>query len=244
MVRFLILIILCYNYIRAEINDCELPSNCRIRNKRGNKPEEDFNSIKVDLECSTLSPKYNYSNLMRANDECELKKLISTLKIHLIPHEKEYIEEGFFDFLKVLDFTLSSQNLIMLENVKGFRLKSAVFFESERTVHFTKTDFKFFDLNGRVIESCEQFNGSGTNGFFSGNYFDSVTLYEVDYTTPICRLIFKNSFIRRLEINFLVESYLKTNMIRFDQSSDYEWFWPSNEVIIILIKLEFICLRN
>ena len=209
-------ILLFLHIYSSSANPCNLPNECRLENL---KSKSKINSI-IQLDCKTLKPNYDYAIYNEAkNKSCELKsKRLEKFTIHLSNEkgEKELIEDHLIDLFRIFEYESAAQYEIRIENVKGFRLNSSSSIQVELDMYFSETNFDFYDLNGTLIRSCEQFFESGTNGFFSENEFARLVFWDVSYRTPICPFVFNYSIVFSLEVNFLVKSYFKWNQMEFE----------------------------
>lgn len=141
---------------------------------------------------------------------------------------------------------------IYMTRVKGFKIESPLIIDVSNLenidIFLDASLFEFVDNNGKRVQACADFERLNTSsrGFFfqfskgldgSASLVESnqtIYMFNLEYVRfakePICELVFKNMRIQILNINYLIQTFFKTNVPRFiktdtnaDLNSNIEW---------------------
>lgn len=152
--------------------------------------------------------------------------------------------------------SLSNVRLEMI-GIKGFNAESPLNIDTsnEDTLSFffftlEVSRFEFFDNNGDRVRTCDQFKRlNSSRGYFfnfnkgfdasSNSYLKSdqaVNSLELNYVRfnkeAVCEIVFKNLKIGALHIAYMIQTFFKTSMLKFEKldnktnlNADIEWVY-------------------
>lgn len=118
---------------------------------------------------------------------------------------------------------------INLGHIVGFDVnsfnKTANLGQSKLLVTINLGEFVFYSRSKR-IKSCEEYYSystmnNGANFFQACSFPCTVTITRFAYPIPICPLAFNNTDIKKLRVSELIDTFYKTNTIRFLRNSNY-----------------------
>ena len=123
---------------------------------------------------------------------------------------------------------------LILSELKGFDVSSFnrdIEMKSRRQTFPTRFDMSIYDSSftfyyrNKRIKSCEDYTeaiesseNKGENIFQACAFPCSFSLKRVDFSTPICPLVFNNSNIKSFIINGLMNTFYRANTLRFSNS--------------------------
>lgn len=225
---FINFLFLSFIYFVLTENACYWPSNC--------EEEHDF-SARNGLRCELNSAKsLNFSldaNIGGAICDTSTSPNITFISF-LPPPFATFILDSKFDFLnlaKHLSHT-TYQNVfpIIFTNLHGFELNAydpkdwlQIEMNNIPDIYFIKSKFAFF-LNNKLVESCNDLLDTSkviiwntTSSIFQiSRYFTAYTyLKSCDFSLTVCPLVFHDTDVFILEIDRMVSSFFKTNVLRF-----------------------------
>ena len=228
---FLLKLILIYvaclknvsNTVSEIVKICGMPDSCEWATKGIKYPITDEVFV-----CSNIYDNFNIT-------KCALEAARKSYKpgwywksFNMVFEEKtkRTILNDSFQLYKLADIIKPALvSRIKLVGLKGFDVNLAIDLPNSRLYfEFHDIDFDFYTREKKVIRSCEEYKSSlegkwpPKSFIFNGN--SSLTHCTVlfgnsHYRTPVCPLVFENSRLDILEINNLVKSYYKQNLIKF-----------------------------
>ena len=205
-----------YIPIKTFIDNCHLPKGCKWIDKKQQLLEE-------TIVCNNLQSRLdlNKCNVTKKRSE----KLWEYYAINLVFVEKtnrNYILNNDFNLHTIVDIinsTISSE--IKFGNLKGFQCDLALVLKNKADyIQFYDSKFDFYNRDGEVIKTCEDYKksiGNLTKSFILSRFdsYYSMSFLNTQYKTPICPLLFENAKIPNLRFSHLVKSYYKRNTIDF-----------------------------
>ena len=202
--------------MKTFVENCQLPKGCKWEDKKHWLVEE-------TIVCKNLRSKINL-------DKCNLtnktsNRITDMYNINLMLNEKvdnNYILNNDFNLHKIIDFINSTiGSSITFVNLKGFRSDLSLVLNMNRiTIMFYDIEFDFYNRDGKVIKTCEEYKnsiGNLTKNFILSDtkrYFKASFL-NTQFKTPVCPLIFEKAKISILQFSHLVKSYYRRNTINF-----------------------------
>jgi hypothetical protein len=240
-----ILIIFCVNLaimilIQSRLalettNLCQLPKDeCQLI-----KPYEINNRYPYIIKCILPNSGFDIGSKMVANEtqKCEMYKNEdfyimynpeNPLSTYILDVDKNFNFENLKNYLKI--FGYKRKITIKFTRLDGFEVnrlhmnqpKFDVFLNNSIELEFYKSKFEFF-IDSKRIESCEDLllsNSNMTSTYRSGLPFLGTKgifayLKRCDFRRKVCPLVLDNSELRGLYIEYMVKSFIKTNVLRF-----------------------------
>lgn len=145
------------------------------------------------------------------------------------------------DLARVIDYSDVLMREIHFFQTKGFNVEAPMRVASNLKflnflLHFGRSQFKFIDSLGRPVRECEHFErlnittSTTPSAYFlhqymasSGKMFSTnrlnIHLRQIEFKEPVCELVFKGIHIGSLYVDFLIETFFKSNRLRFIEQS-------------------------
>ena len=228
--------------------NCELPIGCEINdiNFHINFFSDEKTSIQIQgILCNVRDEKFhfNYSMTSPLIEPCliynETKKQTIEIRFH-----RDFIFGKWFNIKNMLNygslFKVSDTNFnFNFVNLKGFQLEIDENVISDYYFDFNciKCNIAFYS-NDRLIKSCRDItNTTRIISLFQLSYPDntpSLSLFDPQFKTTICPLMFKNSALDTLKIVGLTDTFYKRNVLSFENFRDY----LNSEILYLKIHAE------
>ena len=222
--------------------NCKLPISCEVNNVhyQVNYLGNEKTAIQIQgIQCNIRDEKFQFHYSMQT-------PLIASCQIH-DDKEKQTIEIRFhkylilserFNFTSLLKYgRLFEANMnFNFVNLKGFELDIADKLDS--SLHFLTTDYFFyfncikcrieFYSKNRPIKTCQNIidsNGSIRSLFQisafpdNGNFGAIIALFDPQFKSTICSLVFKNTNLYQLVMIGLTETFYKRNILTFENQT-------------------------
>lgn len=234
--RIFVLIKLLISSTLTSSFQCKLQNGCKL------KSVQDAMIFQSRyFYCDHIDAKFEMGFKQNQLDQCQLSKgLIQAIQIHMKSNKRIILDES-FDFeglYRIFAETYAELKLmftidLILSEIKGFSVSS--FNRDKETksrrqkilsrleVSIYDSSLEFYYRNQR-IKSCEDYlraikSSEGENIFQACSFPCWFRLKRVDFSTPICQLVFNNSNVKSLIVNELIDTYYRTNLIRFLESN-------------------------
>ena len=199
--------------INAFVENCQLPKECKWLDMKQKLIEETIvcknlrSTTKINLNKCNVKNKTSYD-------------IYDIYKIHLILIEKidnNYILNNDFNLHQIIDIINSPiGSILTFVNLKGFRSDLSLVLNSQNIeIMFYDIDFDFYNQDGNVIKTCNEYKNSISNVTTIFNNYFSMSFINTQYKTPVCPLLFENAKVSYLQFSHLVKSYYKKNSIQF-----------------------------
>lgn len=212
---------------------CYLPNSCRWLEKSLKGLDESF------LVCSRLDEKFDYNEFDNSTKGlCDSKQ--HTLNYRLMfKHDSSngYIIDSRFNlydigyYIPKYSHSLPENFHYIIVNAKGFTIdcKSYIYGWFGARLDVWNSGFRFYiqeknSLSSKLIRTCEDIDNSSLVVFkdFERNFIFSKSgivlmlfFYNSKFDTPVCPIVFNNSNLDYFELNFMINSYYKKNVIKF-----------------------------
>ena len=180
--------------------------------------------IEEVLVCSKIYNKFNQTKFNEVAARISYTFFSRWIYFNIVFEEKikKTILNNSFQLYKLADIKKAAYlSRVKLINLKGFDVNLALeFFNCRLVLEFHDVNFDFYSREKKIIRTCEEYKSSlesPKSFIFHSNTTKQfkVFLANSQYRTPVCPLVFENTRLDELEINNLVKSYYKQNVIRF-----------------------------
>ena len=218
---------------------CELPNGCTLKKY--------IDLIFLEIRyffCDQIDAKFDIGFIQSQLDQChQIKyKNVQYLRIHMKTSNRIILNESFdFEGLyliyaeAIVKLNIMFSVEFIFSELKGFDINSfnqgigiKQKFQKDLSrleMWIYDSSFEFYYRNKR-IKSCEDYTNAiesseirGENIFQACAFPCSFRLKRVDFSTPICPLAFNNSNITILTVNELIDTFYRTNSLRFLESN-------------------------
>ena len=221
--------------------NCELPIGCEVNdihyqvNYLGNEKT----AIQIQgILCNVRDGKFqfNYSMPSHLLDPCLIYNETEKQTIEIRFHHKEFILDKLFNFTNMLKygrlFKVKFNFNFNFVSLKGFQLD--IVDQKDQSLNYLATNyFYFFNCikckielysNERPIKTCQDIIDSKPNSVLIRSFFQIstntigpvMTLFDPQFKTTICPLMFKKSKIFQLIMIGLTDTFYKRNILTFE----------------------------
>ena len=210
--------------IEKPTNSCYFPDRCELIDFK----EWHYQSY---LICKSLNSKFDesrFNNNKSTKYTCEgYFKKIELFTLIVYPERRNSILDNSFESYKIFSHIRGRNEYfsfkLILFDLKGFHVNLSLDFNltliDRITIEFRNVDFDIYN-NDTLIRSCDEYEkylSQRKRKFLFRNFDPLYTLdfYNSRFKTPICPLLFQDANYYHLQINDLIKSYYKTNVIQF-----------------------------
>lgn len=207
--------------LKKPTNSCYFPDRCELIDFK----EWHYQSY---LVCKSLYSKFDetrFNNKSKYTCERYFRKS-DLLTLIVYPESKNSILDNSFESYKIFDHTRGlseyfSYKLILFD-LKGFHVNLALDLKltswNRLEIEFRNVDFDIY--NDTLFQSCDEYEKDWTPTARKFLFKNFAPLYILDFynsrfKTPICPLLFRDTTFYQLQINDLIKSYYKTNVVQF-----------------------------
>lgn len=148
--------------------------------------------------------------------------------------ESGLVEQAtFFEVTHLIRIYCLSKIDIYMAHVKGFNAESPLMIDSScnQIIEFNfgldVLPFEFIDNNRKRLRTCDDFERLNNSGYFfnfPNSYNQKIKNFDVNYvrfgSDPICEIVFLNMQIDTLNINYLIQTFFKTSILKLTKLSN------------------------
>ena len=160
----------------------------------------------------------NIDKLNEINLSCQN---FQTTEIHIIPKNKKIVLDKKLD----IDYEIVNANLVIVyRRLVGISLSSNAFdFKTEIDVVVYNSKFVFYSMHGPFTDlQCNETYLTQRKYPRLFRIISHLKLSRMNYLQQkTCPLLFKNSSIRHLSVNYLCDSFIEKNFIQFVKMPDF-----------------------
>lgn len=193
------------------------------------------------LLCDRLSAKFDANEFVKNSARICLPKFSENfveLEVFFNKHTdtSRVILDNSFEMLNLTEILMSSYRIfnrfagptLNFSNLRGFRTSLALSIAYTSRLVFRNSEFEFFtSKDGRDVRlrSCEEYmksieSADRIQSTFIVNEYKNENSIDIFFenpvfSTPVCPLVFRNAQFTKLIFSGLVNSYYKTNIIKF-----------------------------
>ena len=217
----------------------------------------EHSSVTTELDtivCKRLKD-VTFDFLIAKQNTTESKKLLNVYNLYFHLSRPTLIESASLRF-EDLNNALKNNTHIMIvifSNIKGFEinqvestLASAVvnvndtFGNVHNELHFVNSNLEFYSGH-KLISNCEEYRREHKNGqisFLQAAKNGIFRLFGMRYKTPICTLSFNNTSFRELAFYDLIDTLMKTNVMRFVEDENEKHVYIDSFVRELVLNVE------
>jgi hypothetical protein len=214
-----------FTYAQQSPNQCNLPNECQLI-----KPFEIHDRYPYIIKCTLPETTFDIgSNFNENTTKCdELKSnkdFVITfypsrpLSTHILDLTHNFNFENLKKYIQIFDAKRSYR--IKFNYLQGFDMKilNTNLFRLKKGIWIEMFKSKFeFSIDSTPINSCSDLINTNQNWKlqFSGTYGVVIRLNRCEFKT-LCPLIFNNSELVTLGVDYMIKSFIKTNYLRFEK---------------------------
>lgn len=210
-------------------------STLRVVNQKNkpNKCQFHFKSCKsvfktkLRLTCRHLDQNFSTSNTNMSSCRGLYSRSFFTVAFYL--DEFDILEQAHFDLHGLLDLkTLVGAKDLDLEfqYINGFQLDFKQInksFKLSSSIKIYESKFDFYSANGSRITACDSLSldeSSGDKRWILQTFsYAKLRIFKSTFKNPICPLVFNDSNINDMYIDNMINTFYKTNLLRFTNTS-------------------------
>lgn len=229
-------------------DNCFLPDGCEWYQM--------IYSVQKIIICANMHARLfnNFDEFKRLNSKCwiilHVPSFIFRLKFEtLVNYQSQFVLDNSFRLHEMLTWIdVIIVNTCEFHGLRGFRadlqLDLNLIKPDSISFEFYAGHFDFYDRYNKLIETCDEYE-SAIEGredknfiFKARHYMFGIRLENVGLARPVCPLVFANAQISTLAINFMVNSYVKKNVLRFSDN------YKNKTKTIIKSRISMLSLEN
>ena len=223
--RIVLLSILCLGQLDLSWT---LPKGCSFVSKSG--------QANIQIVCDRFRD-LTFDFLLRKENATDYQKLdtVYTLHFHLIRSTILDMQLNNNNFIKTILSNETEIRTLVFNNIKGFEINmfdsvydSTKFWDKsyKLELNFINTKLDFYS-GDKLIRNCEEYLEEEKHlrySLFEAMQMSSVHFIKTTYKTPICTLAFNRANIPEISWYSLIDTFMKTNLLKFVESNSNVFF--------------------